>query len=513
MKVTLNDAYIGARFNRPASPAVLRVVIFIFLIIGGCTAKNTGLESPYGSRQEACLQFYRDLDRAVFAYGAEDTGEVRVAGFPYLRSNRFLASFGNKSLSKEAYTQWLEQLRQLDEHARTLEFANLSVDAAATITSRLPTGSSFRESLQTCGRLLVESNVSEGSIKDTEFAARIAVPDNYQLWKRILGVYPLTRFAARIGIDDLHRKMDRPFQLPVNQIPVSGRLVRYTPRPIMSLTLQEIGGILQASYQNPLQIPMLTPEQFERLAGHFAPVWEIDTRNRSDLIGAATFDSTGNPGIDTEKPTVYVKRAYTRFHGESLLQLIYQIWMPSREKTGLFDLYGGDLDSVIWRVTLNRRGLPIAYDSIHACGCYYMLFPGKGYRALSGIGEAEPVLAPKRITTNPLEKRLLLRLATRTHYLQQVSEVELSLNAKDYRLSAYDKLRSLPTASGLRRNLFGPGGIIDISRRTERFFLWPFGVASPGAMRQWGSHAIAFIGRRHFDDPFLLEKLIVPQKN
>jgi hypothetical protein len=49
---------------------------------------------------------------------------------------------------------------------------------------------------------------------------------------------------------------------------------------------------------------------------------------------------------------------------------------------------------------------------------------------------------------------------------------------------------------------------MDASERAERFLLWPYGVASPGAMRQWGTHAIAFIGRRHFDYPFLLENLL-----
>jgi len=38
--------------------------------------------------------------------------------------------------------------------------------------------------------------------------------------------------------------------------------------------------------------------------------------------------------------------------------------------------------------------------------------------------------------------------------------------------------------------------------------LWPMGVASAGAMRQWGRHATAFIGRRHFDDPWLLDALL-----
>jgi hypothetical protein len=32
------------------------------------------------------------------------------------------------------------------------------------------------------------------------------------------------------------------------------------------------------------------------------------------------------------------------------------------------------------------------------------------------------------------------------------------------------------------------------------------GIASAGQMRQWGRHATAFVGRRHFDDPYLLDR-------
>jgi hypothetical protein len=42
--------------------------------------------------------------------------------------------------------------------------------------------------------------------------------------------------------------------------------------------------------------------------------------------------------------------------------------------------------------------------------------------------------------------------------------------------------------------------------RGERFLFWPMGIASPGAMRQAGTQATAFIGRRHFDDADLVEK-------
>ena len=47
------------------------------------------------------------------------------------------------------------------------------------------------------------------------------------------------------------------------------------------------------------------------------------------------------------------------------------------------------------------------------------------------------------------------------------------------------------------------------SERLERFFFWPTGVLSPGGMRQWGRHAVAFVGRRHFDDPNYMDKMFV----
>jgi hypothetical protein len=50
------------------------------------------------------------------------------------------------------------------------------------------------------------------------------------------------------------------------------------------------------------------------------------------------------------------------------------------------------------------------------------------------------------------------------------------------------------------------------SERGERWLFWPMGVPEPGAMRQWGRHATAFVGRRHFDDPWLLERYFMLKK-
>jgi hypothetical protein len=55
--------------------------------------------------------------------------------------------------------------------------------------------------------------------------------------------------------------------------------------------------------------------------------------------------------------------------------------------------------------------------------------------------------------------------------------------------------------------MFQQNGITRGTERLERLILWPTGVYSPGAMRQWGRHAVAFAGKRHFDDPFYMEKM------
>jgi hypothetical protein len=75
-----------------------------------------------------------------------------------------------------------------------------------------------------------------------------------------------------------------------------------------------------------------------------------------------------------------------------------------------------------------------------------------------------------------------------------------------YRRVDYDRLRMLPLPSGGSRSIFGPEGVIPNTERGARYVYWPMGVASAGSMRQSGRQPTTFVGRRHFDDPDLLEK-------
>jgi hypothetical protein len=104
-------------------------------------------------------------------------------------------------------------------------------------------------------------------------------------------------------------------------------------------------------------------------------------------------------------------------------------------------------------------------------------------------------------------QRLIVEVQTRTHYLRNVRPGELPVGAvTTYEFTEYDELRSLPLPQGGSRSVFGPDGLIAGSERGERFLFWPMGIASPGAMRQAGTQATAFVGRRHFDDADLLAR-------
>jgi hypothetical protein len=75
-----------------------------------------------------------------------------------------------------------------------------------------------------------------------------------------------------------------------------------------------------------------------------------------------------------------------------------------------------------------------------------------------------------------------------------------------YTLRDENELRRLPLPGGGSRSLYGPNGLVAGTERGERFLFWPMGIASAGATRQWGHHATAFVGRRHFDDADLIER-------
>lgn len=268
--------------------------------------------------------------------------------------------------------------------------------------------------------------------------------------------------------------------------------------------------MLHRMSQTPLQIPDPQGEERRRLFDTFAPIWEIDTVSAADRIGVVAWRDGTRAEVRVEKPVVYRFATHTRFRGVPLLQLNYLIWFPDRPAQRWLDLYSGQFDGLIWRVTLAADGMPLAYDSIHPCGCYYQVFPGLGYRVEQPGVDSEPVLSPFPVLPPGPGQRLVVRVSHGAHYLQAVYPDVEGGTSHGYGWREHDELLAMAGAAGVRRSLFGPDGLIAHTERLERFLLWPSGISSAGAMRRIGTHAIALIGRRHFDDARLLDTFLRP---
>jgi hypothetical protein len=480
----------------PRAVSVLGMVAAMAL--GGCAAPDPW---PALERDGGCLAAFATVDRAVAAAGVGDAQAARVAGFPYLRANRFLASFDGATLDGEAFAAWVDRLRALDAAAREAEVANL------------PAG--FRVTLAELGRCAATMRAADFAQPAGRAALARAVhaPDSYQDWKRALGLYPVTALAVAIGFE---RWKDRNLDGFAAPPAATGSLLRYGPDGT-TLAPDEVAAILKLARANPLDIPDPNEADRVRLLAAFAPLWSVDTLTEADRIGAPRW--RGGRVVVVGPSVVYTRFSHTRFDGEILLQISYMAWFPERPRQGAVDLLSGALDAVIWRVTLGRDGRPLIYDTIHGCGCYHLFFPSARLtprRQFAPDDISERALVPAAAPELAPGKRIVVSLAAASHYVRHVSVVGPGAgpgadNTVPYALAPADDLRSLPAGAG-RRSIYGPDGLVAGSERLERFVLWPMGIASPGAMRQWGHHATAFVGRRHFDDADLFDAAFAPAR-
>lgn len=465
-----------------------------FLLLAGCaTVGRAPMPEEAPAALQECARLFGRVEAAVNNADVRDNETHVVEGHPWLRSNRFLASF-RESARGEALEQWLELMARLDARARSHELANLPREARAVLGEDLP------ERLADCRDSLVTFDRSRpGRVAGIRSAAE--VPDSYITWRRVLGLYPLPGWFILQGVEDWQEGERDRFATPPDLSPVR----RHAPGEVETPGPDRVARWLEGAADNPLGIPLPEPAVARRLIRAFAPDFVVETRGPHDRPGVPVRKPDGvtvNP-----EPVVYGRLSHTRYRQRSLLQLNYMVWFSERPRTGPFDVLGGRLDGVVWRVTLAPDGRPLLYDSMHACGCYHMAFPTDRLEPRPPPdGLQEPLLVPRDAPEG--EGRMTLYLASGTHYLVGIERGgRRNGDAARYEMRDYHDLRSLPSGRGL----FGEHGIVPGTDRREEVFFWPTGVRAPGAMRQWGTHATAFVGRRHFDDPDLIERYFRPR--
>lgn len=456
-----------------------------------------------------CAQLFVDVESVLRTEKLHDVQTQRLAGFPYLRTDRHYASYRDDLRTHEQITFWAEQLRLMDLQARRHEIASLDSVAVPVVY-----GESVEESLAVCGEAMLAMDlVNQHRIEELLRVA--SVPDSYSNLARVLGVYPVSRWFVSSGVTRLQRGIQQRFEEDSHAARPDS--VRYMPADNTVLDTDVVTDIFVSSRSNPLGIPMFSDAQKQQLFAHYSPVLDVQTLTDDDRLGSPFRTGSNTIVINTADPVVYHKLSYTRMHDKVFAQLNYIFWFPARPRQGMFDLLGGHIDGINLRITLDADGRPIMYDAMHNCGCYHMYFPAAGRMkpAMAAFDADEPLLVPKTIDVSAAD-RLLVQIDAVSHYITGVGSTERAQllpseqrPSVSYRMADYDELRSLRMPNGERRSLFGPDGLVPGSIRRERWVLWPMGVLEPGAMRQWGHHATAFVGRRHFDDPFLLQRYFV----
>ncbi len=469
-------------------------MLLILGLLGGCASSPQPLhETPEPPRE--CRAWFAAAERAVMQAGVRDVQAARVPGQPHLRVDRLLAALAAGRPDGEAFGAWVARAAELAREGWTVELANLPPAARPPLDEGGPPGERLAACLAERVAMTLADTAGRVALLDS---AR--VPDAYVDWQRAVGLYPLTQFAVLAGYFRWRDALDAAYATPLAALPLRGELRRYaSPRPAVSVAPRPWS-------RDALGYPVLDITAQEALFARHAPLWEIDSVDDDDLPGAPAWPAgSWRAAVDTGRPTVYRHLSYTRVAGAILPQLSYLLWFPARPPERDGDIYAGHLDGLWLRVTLGEDGRPLLYDTIHPCGCYHMFFPGPRLVARpAGETVGEGFHVPQRAPELRAGERLVVRVSAGEHQLLRLHAVPASTPATPLAVRDYAVLRSLPSGGG-SRSLFGEAGLVAGSERSERFLLWPMGVPSAGAMRQWGHHATAFVGRRHFDDPGLVE--------
>lgn len=508
------------------------VALALMLALTACALAPAQIEVAAPSEPEdvtRCRAWYAALDAQTQRHGVRDAGSAPVAGYPHLRVDRFTASLRDH-LSGTPATGGAEPVRaalmarllELDLQARQFEIANLPHQGRRELGATADPAQLLQHT-RTCADLLVASDLARPARTD-RMLQTLSVPDDYATAYRVLGLYGLTRNPFLAGVRRWEAQTLARFADTGTDAAESTRTrlrlaPAHRPQP-HRVSRESLRQMLRPPAADPLAIPAPSPEQLNTLFAHFAPEFDIGIETEDDRPGLLYWPAASSrlapgdpPRVDGRQPVVYRHAAYTRFGEQTLLQLVYTLWFDARPVgTGPIDLLAGRLDGLVWRVTLSADGEPLVYDSIHPCGCYHMFFPGPLVRALAPPDpQGEWAFSPRRVPSLAPSQHLVLRIAPATHYLEGL-EVATADQGLPYAWRDYDGLRALADGTGQSRSVFNAEGFIDGTDRAESWLFWPMGIQRAGAMRQWGRHATAFVGRRHFDEARLMERRFAPWK-
>lgn len=480
--------------------------LFLFLILAGCGGKAVTFHAT--SDNGECRQLWQELEGAIHARQVADNTAVRVHGFPYLRSTRFLEALAGLAGSQEEQAFVLEEMRLLDLEKRTLELTRVPDKVFADLGGHHPGAgrATLAQSITACSQDFLAADM-----KDPDFFGRVRrgidLDRDYSLWLRSVGLYPLTSLVVDYLAAKAQEEMVAPLSTPP---PEEGAEDLITFRPLLEQapgSLPDLAGLLRQSRHQPMLSLALTGPDLLAVARKFAPVLTMANGAAQNRFGRIVRRQNGF-AVDGHDPVVYYYFSQTFVQGIPALQINYAIWFPERTDPAPWFEHG-NLDGLLFRVTLNWQGQPVFVDVTFQCGCYHFVLLNdnlvsgkrtevKGFQPF--VGGRLPALQDK--------ERLHFTVTSGWHQIARLEATGAANKQPAYQLLPYEGLEYFRHGAEVV-SLFDNHGRVPGTNRLERFFLFPMGIPKVGAMRQRGRQPITLIGRAYLDDPYLFDHAFV----
>lgn len=475
----------------------MRTVLLALLLasIAGCASPDQPMENPFVGwykGYDTCRAEYAAVDARVEAAGVGYAGYYRVPGYPYLRTDRMLASFAHEVKSLEEVGGWMRRMRETDQEAREFEYINLGMTKQEAAIQR--------DRFLNCGRTLASVEFLDQPKAFAHLLSVVEPRDEYSSLQRVIGLHALTAPLMRSRIEARQQALEAAYAQPVEQLAADAPLTLWTAKPEADLSLIE--NIYARVFPDELGFPGLVDSQWRALAEYYAPQLWIETASEADRLALPVLTQDG-PSADPARPQVHYHVGFTRFGGKPLVQIQYLFWFKGANGEA-------PLDGFVWRMTLDDQARPLVYESMHTSGRDHRWYPVQplAVRERNGDAQGIPVIAPL-----PAPARLATaRIKAGTHEIVRIVEAQATKAqaTQTYEIRRYDDLLAMPFPGGGKRSLFGPDGLVPGPHDGDPIGGFSSGIRQPGALRQLGRHPIAHVGRAHFDEPFLLESVFVP---
>ncbi|NQU65635.1 MAG: hypothetical protein HQ517_15315 [SAR324 cluster bacterium] len=484
--------------------------VLLTFLLNSCSVSLTDRFINEANRSSKAEVFFQLLDHEVEEANVSHKAYERIDGFPYLRTDRYQASLKDRLDTPARNKSWLLALQALDLEAREKEIMNLPWHSVLRMAAgHHPQEAELRKQLihktaEYSDILLSHDLQTDGLFR--VLIENVRVPDDYSVWMRTFGLYPLVMPVVAYFTDGAYHKMRERNKKPPTEQTTHGEIVAYSPPAQRTNRMSIVREVYHRSNRDEFGLPRLSEEDKLQLALVFAPVLHQDVADSFDKPGEVVWNSN-NLKVSSANPAVYFYYTASLFKDRPILQINYVYWTAGRLGPNSPAIERGELDGITLRISLDDAGNPIIVDGMNNCGCYHFFIPNK--ERLLGVIHTSWEFDPVIIDFLPLdfpEKPLGIRITSGWHQVEDVG-TNLSFDRQEfYRLIPYNHLESISRGPNEFASMFDEQGVAIGSDRIEKYIFFSMGIPRVGAMRQRGHHPTKLVGRAHFDDPHLLDK-------